>query len=263
MRNIRIALLLLPACSTILHGDDAATPVAAVSVNGAASISLNRGWPMLLRLGVRHLGLLQPPVQPIPLAATDGASPWTNAVHLQLLDANNNTASITFTPAGDTPPSQVILDAQTIASALWTVAPDQTAQLAAGAYTLAAAIDWNGGRILAAPVRIDVQDPPDPPDPRQESRRVRLLANFALWNGDSAGARATVEQALAAAPDDIHLLELEGDIWAAGGDFARAFVYYSAAAQAFENASPAPREAPGDLYQKRMNAMIQFAGADQ
>lgn len=218
---------------------------------------------MLVRIGVRNPDLLLPAVQPMAVGSAYGSSPWTTVVHLQLLDSNQNPVALAFTPAaGDTPPAQINLDAQTIATALWTIGPDQTAQLAAGAYTLAATVDWNGGRIFATPVQIAVQDPPDPPDPLQERRRVRLFASFALWNHDSAAARATVEQALRAAPDDIHLLELEGDIRAGDGDFARAFVYYSAAAHAFEKAFPTAQEAPGNLYQKRMNAMIQFAGAN-
>ena len=129
MRTASVSFLFPVTCALLSQAQPSQKiPLAAVSVNGASVASIHRGWPLLLRIGVRNPDLLQAVLQPMAVASPDGAGPWSTSVHFQLLDFNQNPVAFSFAPAGDdTPPAQIDLDAGTIASARWTVSPEQTA----------------------------------------------------------------------------------------------------------------------------------------
>lgn len=248
---ISICVRFLAAYTVVFSGTILAeSPVIAASVNGANAASLPRGWPLLVRVNVRHPDLMKDASSLLTIQSADGTAPWTSSVHLQLFDSNGAPVNLSFVSADDALPAQVTVDAGRIGAARWTVAPEQTLALPEGDYSLLVSVDWNGATIVAPQVPVTFLKPYDTPTRDQSSWGRRLLANYAIWTKDPGFARSIVDDGLAADSRDIPLLELRGDLALAGGDLKTAFDSYSKALQTFYEQFPNAQEPPQNLHRK-------------
>jgi hypothetical protein len=116
-------------------------PELVLSTNVLEGGSLYRGWPLLVRLSVRHSRLFAAkgaPVHPYKILAQEG--PWTNALTLTVSDQNGEQVvwSVQLLMQGE---DQLTIDRVTSGEVAWLVPPEISSELKPGLYSIAVSID--------------------------------------------------------------------------------------------------------------------------
>lgn len=233
-------------------------PVVSLAVNGAAEAMLYQGWPLLADLSLLHpqAGLVTGLVRPMIITVPAGA--WSDTIHLETRDMRRQAQTWPLHFANN-PTSTLALDAQTVGALYWWLAPEDTAHLAAGTYTLIAVLDshnpspageWQG-TTASVPVSVRIEPEPQPLPAETESLKVRLSAGYEWLRGHPDAALAMLDALLAKQAQDIAALELKGDLLAGAGRFGEALPTYDAALAALYAASAEGEEPPEELLEKR------------
>jgi len=118
------------------------------------------------------------------------------------------------------PPPEPILTAtrtSPIQFKAW-LSPEETRQLAAGAYRVVAVIDAQSSPLQSDPVEVQVQDEPRDVSPAQRSRRQEVWAAYWWLRGDHQQALEQIEERLKDAPGDVSMFALKADLLAQTGD---------------------------------------------
>jgi len=196
---------------------NAPAPELSADINGARSVQVFSGWPVLLRIRLIHPRLFDDSATPITLASDSGS--WTTLLHLEVRDANGSTVfwPLTFL---NSPASTLLLDSHNLGELVWTLSPAQTTALAAGDYTIAATWDsravtapsaWKGVA-HAVPLNVQVGSEPAILTTAQLEQRQRLLADYHLALGNAAEALNQIDALLLSDSNNIGGLSYQGAV---------------------------------------------------
>jgi len=132
-------------------------------------------------------------------------------------------------------PAAVVPRAVPGAGGEWLISPDDSKAMATGTYTLSA-----GG----ASAEVVVADEPASLSPEQRAARRAAMAEFALAQGDAAGAEKVAREGIAEAPGSAEAHAILGDALAAAGKADEALRAYNEALALV----PPDVKPPGALY---------------
>ena len=178
------------------------------SINQSLEPEVFRGWPMLMEVSLVHPDALLGTTSPIVTAATNG--PWSNAINLDVQDSQEVSVNWPFQltqPTNDV----LALVGDSPGVLLFWLGPNQTTQLAAGDYDLTATLNttnvtlpgaWHGV-VTSVPVNISLTDEPPTLTEAQFEEKQRLLARYALLQGDPVEAGRQIDALLAVYPENI------------------------------------------------------------
>ena len=233
-------------------------PLLEVAVNGGREAEVPRGWPLLLLVDLTHPDIAAPEaeVTPLPIAAAQGD--WSNAIRVTVRNARGGAETWPLHLA-QTPSQTLTLDTARQGQLLWYLAPEETARLAEGDYTLRATLDttastvpggWRG-HVRAVPVLVHVSAEPATLTAEQEAEKAEVLVAYALWRGDTTQALAHLDARLSRQPADYNALTLKADILVAAGRNEEALALYNQAIDAYLAQNPNAGEQPEGLLVKR------------
>jgi tetratricopeptide (TPR) repeat protein len=164
----------------------------------------------------------------------------------------------------------VVLDNQNAAQAVWLLAPEDSSQLPPGQYVLRLTLDatqaaapgeWNGS-VVAAPVQVEVKDPPAPLPDNLDAELALAQSHYRELTDDPDGALAVITSLLERQPDNLGALARQADLFFAAGRFPEAAQAYSAAIVRFHALFPDATHEPRQLLRARSEAQWRAAGLD-
>jgi hypothetical protein len=183
---------------------------------------------------------------------------WSEAIDLEIRDAHRQAQTWPLHLA-NYPTSTLALDTQTVGALYWWFAPEDTALLVAGTYTLIAVLDshnpspageWQG-TTASVPVSMQLEPEPQPLPAEAASLKARLWASYESLRGHPDAALAVLDALLARQAQDSAALELKGDLLAEARRPAEAVQAYNAALAALYAAATEGGELPEELLEKR------------
>src|SRR4051812_22031912 len=182
--------------------------IVAAAVNGTTELLIPGGWPFLLDVGLLHPELFDSNAVPILICASNG--PWSNAIEIQVVDSHRQIQNWPLHADAITNES-LLLSEDRRGQLSWWLAPEQTAQLTNGRYTLTATLNttntvnplaWRG-LIKSVPVIITITNEPAVLTEADAEEKHRRFAQYFLIQHDEAQARQEVAALLTAYPTNI------------------------------------------------------------
>src|SRR5689334_15175983 len=131
--GMRLACLLLMTGCCGLLAQTSLPPAMDIDVNGVASTTIARGWPVIIRTLV-----ISSDGGPVGIGVNGG--PWTQALTLSIADQNGvaqKWAAQLLPPDSDS----LSLGGIDTGNALWLIAPEDTQSLPDGTYEIRATLD--------------------------------------------------------------------------------------------------------------------------
>jgi hypothetical protein len=233
-------------------------PLFEVAVNGAREVEVPAGWPLLVLVNLTHPDIAAPDALVTPLALGPAQDDWSPAIQITIRDERGGAAAWPLHLAQ--PPTQTLThDTTRQGTLLRYVAPEDTARLPPGRYTLSATLDttaaaWAGGwqgHVTAVPVQIHLSAEPLPLSPDLEAGKAEVQVAYELWRGHTAQALALLDARLTRRPTDVNALTLKADLLVAAGQDQPALALYNQALDAFLAENPGSPEPPEALLVKR------------
>jgi hypothetical protein len=221
------------------------------SANGSADLLTYHGWPLLIEAALIHPDPFDTNATPLLIASTNG--PWVNALALKVQDSQNQPVNWNFHAAPFTNET-VLLTPDSGGRMLWWLAPNDTAQLSPGSFTILVTLNttnvtrtnaWRGVA-RSVPIHLSITNEPAPLSPIQIEQKQLRLADYALWTGDSAQAQREVDTLLTTYPTDIGGLTYDTYLKEAAGLFdaalQSAFGAINQVASQWPNAGEPPKQ---------------------
>jgi hypothetical protein len=240
----------LPAEPTELPPEEVEVPEGpevTAELNGAMAVSSSAGEPLVVRAVVLHPAATSSEAEAMVLAGSGGS--WASAFRVELLDASGSAVPLE-TRLVVAEPAVASLHGDQAASLTWTLAPEQTSLLQPGEYLLRVRLDtraagegWRGERESAA-LRLTLVPPPAVPTALEASARMLARVHYLKLSGDEVKARTEVDDHLAAWPDDVAALTLQGDFLLSEGRAQLALETYHRARRLLDVQDPMPMEPP-------------------
>lgn len=143
-----------------------------ITVDGLAENTTWPGEPMIVDVTVMHPSFGAKEAAPMPVDA--------GSVSLEVTDMSDQPAAWPFQHT----PAALTVDHARIGRLTFVLDPTQTAQFAAGSYTVRA----RGGNTMSAPAFVDVTSRPPSLSHADELQQAERLAFFRVAAGDTAGA---------------------------------------------------------------------------
>jgi hypothetical protein len=233
-------------------------PLFEVAVNGSREAEVPQGWPLLVLVSLTHPDLAAPDALVTPMTIGTAQGDWSTAIQLTIRNPRGGPETWPLRLA-QTPSPTLTLDAERQGTLLWYLAPQDTARLPEGLYTLSATLDTTAaplaggwpGHLSAVPVQIRVGPEPLPLSAEQEAEQAELLVAYELWRGQREQALALLDARLTRHPTDFNALTLKADLLAAAGRDPEALALYNQAIDAYLAANPDSDEPPEALLVKR------------
>lgn len=224
-----------------------AVPQVAAAVFGSTRIQLAPGLGWVIEASAMNPGLFQPDAGTMLLSSSGGS--WAAAFSLQLTDERGKPVPLKATLKSSRPSTPAAeLGADADAEVFWLVAPED-AQFPLGRYELIATLEapaaagagWIG-RAKSPPVQITIGQPRSPPTPASTAHERLVKARYAQAAGDIAGARAEIDALVAAQPENVVALTVQGDLQETANDKKSALKTYELALSVIEKRGPAGPE---------------------
>jgi uncharacterized protein (TIGR03437 family) len=256
-----IACMILTAAG--LSAQSAPTPEVGLDINGQGDAVVARGWPLLIRAAV-----ISADGQSLTIGLKSGA--WTQALHLTITDSNGVAQNW---PVQLQPPSGSILALAglTNAEAVWLVAPNDTASIAAATYNLSVTLDtsstaaagaWSG-TVTGNGASVQIEAEPSTLTSQQEASKYIALSAYSRLSGDTQAAGAALDTLISHQPDLPIAYTMKGDLLAAAGDYAGALTQYNNALDKFTAANPGAAEPLSAMSRPLVDASLKLAAQQQ
>jgi hypothetical protein len=252
----RASILWLLASAVRLGAQTVPGPEIGLDVNADVDAVVAQGWPLLIRASV-----ISADGQPVNMSVPGGS--WTQALRLTITNAGGAVQNwpVQLVPAAS---DTLNLSGFSTAEAVWLVAPEATASIAAGVYNLTVTL----GTVAGNAATVQLQAEPASLAAEEEASKYLTLSSYAQFQGDLQGAGDAMDTLISRQPDMLMAYTRKADVLAAGGDYASALGLYQQTLNMFQANNPDGTEplsiltaAMADLTAKLAGQQNEAAGA--
>ncbi len=213
-------LILFAALSACALAQPAARPLIGVTVNGAAQVRIDPGWPVVVSVSVAAGD------EPVQLGLQEGS--WLDAVSVAIEAPDGSSPAMTR--SARLQPDAVELRELDMVTVEFVLSPEETSQLALGNYRVHAVYDPRGKqaegawaeRIAAKSARFQLSQDPPQDEPAHQAAKLLDLSNWSEIQGDSTQAMAWVDELLTAQPSHCTAKVRKAELLEAAGLFTQA-----------------------------------------
>jgi hypothetical protein len=236
-----------------------AIPGVSVSVNGSRAGSTFSGTPVLLKVALVNSSATEENGLPLILASDAGG--WSSALRIEIKGPTG--AALNWVLNAINNPGLELTLTEGYAELGWWLAPEESALLLPGSYTINAILDTSAvqrtncwrGLASSVPATLQVQTEPAVLSEAQSEAKLLAWAEYAFQSGDPPGALTFLNLLLAQYPANIGALTLKGAILLNAGQFEPAREASDAALEALLATTPDAPEPP--LFLMELQARIE------
>jgi MBG domain (YGX type)/Bacterial Ig-like domain (group 3) len=262
MKRVPILLLLLVVPSAVWgQAPVAAAPEISLSGNGANSVALYQGWPLIISLNILNSTRFQG-ANASPLVISPQGAAWTDVIQFNAVSSSGASFQWPLKLVGSPASPSLTLQRSSYVRAIWQMSATDTLTLPSDTYQLTATLQvsnstgWNGVA-TSSPVAVQIGAEPSLTQ-EQQFEKALTLSQYQTNSGNLDGALTTMMQYLKANPGDSGALSAAANLAELQGLPGLGFFLARDAFNAYYQANPTPVEAPSNLlsmYQRLFTYM--------
>jgi hypothetical protein len=185
-------------------------PVLTLSVNNEVAPRVAQGWPIVIELEVCNPNVAQMNGNAIPITLNLPSGSWADGIQLYVLDASGNMQTwplaLALRPTADQ--SSITLGVGNEGRLAWSLQGSSTAEIAAGAYTIAAVLNAStatasgafNGIAASNPVTITIGPEPSPMTNSNLEQKYTVFATYDVLRGNLTQATTDINTLLTNVP---------------------------------------------------------------
>ena len=260
--KILFGLVVLAAASGVAQENPAA-PEVALSVSGMGDGLTAKGWPLTIAVTI-----VSDDGRRVSAGLVDKT--WPAAVKLEIRNSDGELLDWPLRLISALPETLSIVG-QDSAIAVYALAPEFTAVLAEGRYSVRASLDtttgaesWSWvGLVQSGLAPLNLIAEPDPLTKDQEATKYLLLADYEEGNGNVEGALQQLDLLLEKQPDQLAAVTARADLFMTAERWADALAEYQRAIRIARRLRPDPSHPPAELMRRQTLAATKLAAQEK